>query len=215
MKALSKENHQLEWKETWRDEYIKWICGFANAEGGTLVIGKNDKGITTGINNAQQLLTEIPNKVLSILGIIVDIKLREEEGKEYLEIEVEAQPFPVNYRGEYHYRTGSTKQELKGQALDAFLLRKYGLHWDGVSHPHLTLNELDDRAIAYFVKKGIQSGRLDNASVNDNKIEIIAKLRLTDKSYIKRAAALLFAEDPETFVAGAFVKIGFFVLIQN
>ena len=25
------ENQNIEWKESWRDEYIKWICGFANA----------------------------------------------------------------------------------------------------------------------------------------------------------------------------------------
>ena len=37
-----KENQQIEWKETWRDEFLKWICGFANAEGGVLHIGRND-----------------------------------------------------------------------------------------------------------------------------------------------------------------------------
>ena len=30
-----KENQQIEWKQSWRDEYLKWICGFANTEGGT------------------------------------------------------------------------------------------------------------------------------------------------------------------------------------
>jgi len=28
---MTKENQNIEWKESWRDEYIKWICGFANA----------------------------------------------------------------------------------------------------------------------------------------------------------------------------------------
>ncbi|NCU28046.1 ATP-binding protein, partial [Candidatus Nomurabacteria bacterium] len=28
------ESHNIEWKQTWRDEYLKWICGFANAQGG-------------------------------------------------------------------------------------------------------------------------------------------------------------------------------------
>jgi flagellar P-ring protein precursor FlgI len=35
------ETQNIEWKQTWRDEYLKWICGFANAQGGTIVIGKN------------------------------------------------------------------------------------------------------------------------------------------------------------------------------
>jgi ATP-dependent DNA helicase RecG len=39
-----KESHIIEFKETWRDEYLKWICGFANAEGGVLIIEKNDRG---------------------------------------------------------------------------------------------------------------------------------------------------------------------------
>ena len=39
-----KENQRLECKEVWRDEYLKWICGFANAQGGKIIIGKNDKG---------------------------------------------------------------------------------------------------------------------------------------------------------------------------
>ena len=36
-----KENQQIEWKESWRDEYMRWICGFANAEGGVQHIGRN------------------------------------------------------------------------------------------------------------------------------------------------------------------------------
>ena len=35
------ENQNIEWKESWRDEYLKWICGFANAQGGHLEIGRN------------------------------------------------------------------------------------------------------------------------------------------------------------------------------
>ena len=43
------ENQHIEWKESWRDEYLKWLCGFANAEGGVLIIGMNDKGKPVGI----------------------------------------------------------------------------------------------------------------------------------------------------------------------
>ena len=28
------ESQNIEWEETWRDEYLKWVCGFANAQGG-------------------------------------------------------------------------------------------------------------------------------------------------------------------------------------
>ena len=132
-----KENQNIEWKESWRDEYIKWICGFANAAGGILVIGKNNKGDVTGVDHAEKLMVDIPNKIRDILGIIVDVNLKRARGKEFIEILVESYPYPVSYKGQYHYRSGSTKQELKGSALDAFLLKKYGLHWDSVPVPNL------------------------------------------------------------------------------
>ena len=39
-----KESQNIEFKRSWRDEYLKWICGFANAQGGELFIGLDDKG---------------------------------------------------------------------------------------------------------------------------------------------------------------------------
>ena len=56
-----KEQQNIEWKQSWRDDYLRWICGFANAEGGTLVIGKNDRGEVVGVANAARLLEDIPN----------------------------------------------------------------------------------------------------------------------------------------------------------
>lgn len=78
-----KENQNTEWKQAWRDEYLKWICGFANAQGGTLVIGRNDKGLVTGIADAARLMEEIPNKMRDILGIVAPVNLYSENGKEW------------------------------------------------------------------------------------------------------------------------------------
>ena len=35
---MNKEDQNIEYKQSWHDEYLKWICGFANAHGGKLVI---------------------------------------------------------------------------------------------------------------------------------------------------------------------------------
>jgi predicted HTH transcriptional regulator len=105
--AQAREHQHVEWKESWRDEYQKWICGFANADGGTLVIGRDDRGKVVGVEDAARLLVEIPNKVRDILGIMVDVNLFEESGKEFVQIGVEAYPNPVSYKGEYYYRSGS------------------------------------------------------------------------------------------------------------
>lgn len=69
------ENQNIEWKESWRDEYLKWICGFANAQGGKIYIGCNDNGEIVGVENSKKLLEDIPNKIVQSLGIVADVKL--------------------------------------------------------------------------------------------------------------------------------------------
>lgn len=204
------ENQHIEWKASWRDEYLRWICGFANADGGVLHIGRSDKGKVIGLPDAAKLMKDIPNKVRDILGIVVEANLRTEAGKDYVEIIVEPYPYPVSYKGEYHYRSGSTKQELKGAALDRFLLRKQGRHWDGVPVPHVHLEDLDAQALAYFRKQANRSKRLSAEILAEADDALIEKLHLREGERFKRAAVLLFHPDPEHFVTGAYVKIGYF-----
>jgi ATP-dependent DNA helicase RecG len=118
------ETQNIEYKQSWRDDYLKWICGFANANGGSIFVGKDDNGNVVGAIDTKRLLEEIPNKVKNVLGILVDVNLHSTTDGEFIEILVEAYPYPINYKGQYHYRSGSTKQELKGTALNKFLLQK-------------------------------------------------------------------------------------------
>ena len=149
------EKQNIEYKSNWKDEYLKWICGFANAQGGTLIIGKNDAGEIVGVKNSKKLLEDLPNKITTILGIVADVNLHETEQGDYIEIVVEPQTNPVNYKGEYHFRSGSTKQELKGAALDNFLLKKQGKHWDSVFIPNVSIADLKQETFDFFRKKGI------------------------------------------------------------
>ena len=97
------ENQNIEYKESWRDEYLKWICGFANAQGGRLFIGINDNKEVVGVANSHRLLEDIPNKIVTTLGIVCDVNLHEQDGLQYLEIAVEPSNMPIAYKGEYHF----------------------------------------------------------------------------------------------------------------
>ena len=204
------ESQNIEYKTIWKDEYLKWICGFANAQGGTIFIGKDDDGHIVGVNNAKKLLEELPNKITTVLGIVADVNLHETAMGDYIEIAVEPQLNPVSCKGEYYYRSGSTKQELKGAALDQFLLGKQGKHWDGVPVPNVTIEDLKAETFDFFRKKGIKSNRLNDDVLTDSNELLLANLKLTDGKYLKRAALLLFHPDPEKFVTNAYIKIGYF-----
>jgi len=208
--TTSGKSQTIEYKQSWRDEYLKWICGFANAQGGTIFIGVNDDGSVCGVEGAKKLMEDIPNKVRDVLGIVVDVNLHEQDELQYLEIVTGAYPYPVSYKGEYHYRSGSTKQELKGAALDRFILRKQGKTWDGVPVPFVKTEDLDNASFALFRRYAKHSGRMEEADLMDDNATLLDKLRLVEGDYLKRAAVLTFHPDPERFVTGAYIKIGFF-----
>ncbi len=160
--------------------------------------------------DAKKLLEEIPNKVKDILGILVDVNLHEAPNGNFLEIIVDPYPNAVNYKGQYHYRSGSTKQELKGAALDKFLLQKKGKRWDGAPVPNVSINDLKQETFEFFRKRGIKSKRLSDEILTDNNEHLLENLNLIENGYLKRAAILLFHPDPEKFVTGAYIKIGYF-----
>ena len=147
---MNAENQNIEYKETWRDDYLKWICGFANAQGG------KPKGV-------------------------------------------------------YHYRSGSTKQELNGIALQQFVLKKLGRTWDDIICEQATINDIDRKAVDYFLRKAVDAQRLPNESLNSSTEDVLRNLHLVDADgKLKNAAILLFGKCPQDFITGVNFKIGFF-----
>jgi len=52
---ILQESQTVEFKESWRDEFLKTVCAFANTDGGTLYIGINDQGEVVGVDNIKKL----------------------------------------------------------------------------------------------------------------------------------------------------------------
>ena len=204
------ESQNIEWKESWRDEYLKWICGFANSQGGKLYIGVNDNGEPIGIDDAKKLLEDIPNKIQNTMGIIADVNLLTSDSKQYIEISVYPSSYPVNYKGEYHYRSGSTKQQLKGAMLTEFLVTKTGYRWDSVPVDNITVDELDRESFDIFRREAIRSGRMAKEDLDMENGELLDSLGLLSDGKLKRAAVMMFYRKPERFVSGCYLKIGKF-----
>ena len=208
---MAKESHDIEWKQSWHDDYLKWICGFANAQGGWIFIGKDDAGNVTDLKNAKKLLEDLPNKIRDQLGLMPHINLQEDDGGAYLEIIVEPSTVPISLRGSYYWRSGAVKQELKGQALTDFLLKKMGMTWDQVVQEKATLDDIDDATIELFKKDAVTAGRLPDISGLSSR-ELLKKLHLLTDKGLTNAAVVLFGKDPGEFYPNLFVKIGRFGL---
>lgn len=171
------ENQNTEWKQSWHNDYLKWICGFANARGGTIFIGIDDRGKPIGLQNYSVLLEEVPNKIRNSLGIICEVNLHQKAQKYYLEIITSPYTVPISLRGRYYYRSGSTKLELTGNALMEFLLKKAGKTWDDIVEERASMDDIDSSSINTFLADAQEIGRLPDISGLSHE-EILDKLRL-------------------------------------
>jgi len=203
------EKQNIEWKATWKDEYLKWICGFANARGGKIYIGKNDQGEVVGTEKTKKLLEDLPNKIRDQLGVFVEVNLHEEKGKQYVEIVVPPYEVPISYHGSYYFRSGSTKQELKGAALNEFLLKRSGKTWDAVVEKKAGFDDIDEKSIKRFLKDASKANRI-NVEEDISIPDLLAKLRLSEGDSIYRAALILFGKDPSRFYTNLPIKVGKF-----
>lgn len=134
-KVLVKECQYAEFKQSWQDEYLKWICAFANTEGGSLFVGVDDKG---------------------------------------------------------------------------YALFMQGRTWDSVPVPGISAKELDHGALKLFREKAVESQRLDKKAAGVSVQNFLQNLCCTEGSHLTRAAMMCFHPDPESWVTGAYIKIGFF-----
>ena len=70
---LKRKLQKIEYTSSWQEKCFEWICGYANAKGGTLHIGVNDDGYVAGLEDVTYLLDALPNIIADTMGIVVEI----------------------------------------------------------------------------------------------------------------------------------------------
>ena len=205
------EKHIIEYKRLWKDEWLEWICGMANADGGVIYLGVKDDGEILGVSNAKKLMEDIPNKIISKMSIYPDIRQVEKDGKDVIEIEVAPSMAAVSLDGVVYKRVGATNQILKGAALQEFYLSRPSGAWDVRIIPDAKLDEIDPDAVEYLKESGIRKGRLSKESAKDSVEKVLKSLNLmTEDDKLTMAALLLFGKNPQRYCIDARFKIGRF-----
>jgi len=202
------ESHTTEYKSSWRDGYLKIICAFANTGGGQLIIGVDDKGKVIGIKNVKKLLEDLPNKIRNKLGITPLVTVERKNRKEIIYIKIFPFSVPVSYNGRYYVRSGSTTQEIKGNELIQFLLKKTGRTWDSLTC-EANFSDIEISAVEEF--KNLGKDRIPSISKLDSIEKIFVNLDLiADNKEMTNAAILLFGENPQKFFVSAKTRVGRF-----
>jgi ATP-dependent DNA helicase RecG len=202
----NKESQTVEYKQNWRNDCLKAISAFANSDGGGLLVGLDDRGKPSGLKNAKKLLEDIPNTIRNKLGIIPSVEM---DKKDIIKVTVAKYSVPISYNGKYYLRSGSTVQELQGKDLADFLMKKSGRTWDSIVEERAGLNEIDNDFVEIFKKYAVD--RIPSIIKETDRTILLRKLNLMVNGNLKRAAVLLFGNDPQKFFLHSVVRIGKFL----
>lgn len=180
------EGYNLEFKESNSSDLAKEICAFANATGGKILVGVNDKGEIRGIDITNRLRSQIidtarnfdPKLEISLeeVGTILVINVPEGKNK----------PYSVN--GKFFMRYGPNSQQL-GRDEIRELFHKEGLIKFDVK-PNQTFQidkDLSQKAYDTFLQ-------LSKISPILEKKKILQNLSLLDGGQMKNAGVLLFCK---------------------
>ena len=106
-----------------------------------------------GVTHLHQLLEDILNKIVTILGIVPSVSHIERDGKDIIEIDIEQSNIPISYKGTFYMRSGATNQELRGLALQQFLMKKFGRSWEDMPCYGATIDDIDPEALGIRLSK--------------------------------------------------------------
>ena len=190
------EDQHIEFKSSFSDEVIISLVAFANASGGKVYVGLDDKGnpiahFSIGKETIQNWLNEIKHKTQP--SIIADIEPVIILGKEIVCLSVNEFPVkPVSFKGRYYKRFNNSNHQLSAIEITNLSLQSLQLSWDSYPVQGKKLEDLDWNKVNVFVEKVNATGRF---KLDGSWIENLQKLKLIGSQGITNAAWLLFAKE--------------------
>lgn len=190
------ENQHTEFKSNFSDAVIESLVAFANAKGGKVLVGIDNKGnpakdFTVGTESIQKWINEIKNKTQP--SIIPDAEIVNIQGKDAASISIPEFPVkPVSFKGRYYKRVNNSNHQLSLLEITDLSLQSLQISWDSYQAHGKSISDLDMQKVAQFTNKVNAAGRFQLGTDLLNNLE---KLKLIKGETITNAAWLLFAND--------------------
>lgn len=186
------------------------IIAFANADGGTLVIGVEDNGDITGIDGYETKINEllrapfdycIPS--ITVETDILDCGDRNGKPNHILLMCI----FPnsqlhANQADEVFYRVGDKSKKMSFEQRTRLMYAKGGLYFEDAPVRNATLDDIDLDFVESYIEK-IGYGRSALEYLRSNKDFITTR---NGQEEISGAAILLFGKNPQRFFQRARVR---------
>jgi ATP-dependent DNA helicase RecG len=204
------ESGRVEFKEKMGEETLETVAAFANAHGGTLLIGIADDGTVKGVTLGKETLRDWANRIAQTTHVHPQVLPLTYQGRTVVILEVpESSLKPVSCRGRYLKRVGSSNRQMTDDDLTRAVLGSVGVTWDEMVEPRAALDDLDGEQMQRFRKLCNLKGRRP-IPPDEEDSAVLEKLGLLPEGDVSRAAVLLFGKNPQHFYPHARVRIGRF-----
>jgi ATP-dependent DNA helicase RecG len=189
LQALTKPNP--DWKEIAKD-----CISFANATGGKLVFGIEDKESLPPPSQVvpPNLIVDFLKKIQGItlnVGLVPQI-LKAENGGEYLEVLVRrnASSIASTTDGRYYIRIGDNCRPLVGDDIPRLMQDKGGYVWEMQHHAKITKHDLDAKKLQQFIADIKASDRVTDFVKEKSEDELLQYYLFMDKEGITNLGVL-------------------------
>ncbi|MEA3240383.1 MAG: ATP-binding protein, partial [Pseudomonadota bacterium] len=197
------EGFTVEFKRSGTSNVGRELCAFANATGGTLLIGITDDGEICGVDHHNRLKSVIQSVARTIEpSLFVDI----ESVGDVLVVTIPPQNGkPYSHSGKFYLREGASSQQLSRNEIREFFFREGMIHFDEMVCDRFSMDtDLTESSYIQFARK---------AKIPDdmNMIQALENLHLVRNGLMTHAGSWLLAADIQKFMASGFVSCALFM----
>ncbi len=191
----TKEDLYTEFKTSFGEEVIVALVAFANAKGGRVYVGVNDKGEAVGVDLEPESLPKWINEIKHKTepSVIPDADIEEVDGRRVVVLSVQEYPIkPVAAKGRYYKRQANSNHQLSATEIANMILQTRNTSWDSYPHIGASFASLSEDKIKTFIGKVNLAGRF---RLPDDPREALEKLGFVQDGCPTNAAWLLFSKD--------------------
>lgn len=207
------ENNAVEFKSAGVsvDGLAKEIVAFANTLGGSILIGVEDNGSISGVNNAPQIEEWVTNicRQNVIPPIQVTINIERSDNSDVIHIEVpkgKDKPYQTN-KSQYLVRVGTTNRTASPQELLRLFQQAGVFHFDATGIAKTTINDLNTSKLdKYFEQYGV-----DFSNESDKERLLINTDLMTSEKEVTVAGLLVFGINPQKYLHNASISFAHFM----
>ncbi len=201
---LQGEGSQVEFKRSVTGDLGRELCAFANAAGGSVLIGVTDTGEIVGAAHHNRLKSRIQSAARSADP---PIRVEIDSIDDVLRVTVPAQHRkPYSFGGRFYQRDGATSQQMSRAEIEDLFYASGHLHFDRTPCPSFDIErDIDDERWARFSEQARIPASMERAVALRN-------LGLVDSAYrMTHAGAWLLARDIRTVTISAHVSCALFL----